>query len=168
LSELGQHLDQAYAFHGHLHTKKSVLIDGGTAERWREFLLMNLLGDASRPMADQILATLQEHPELGLVFPDDPGCLGWTDNRTHAESLAARLQLQPLPEAINFPVGTMFWARRGALSKLYQLDLSWDDYPAEPLGYDGTMLHAIERLLPQICLASGQHYGLTHVPGFSR
>jgi len=168
LSELGQHLDQAYAFHGHLHTKKSVLIDGGTAERWREFLLVNLLGDAGRPMADQILATMQEHPDLGLVFPDDPGCLGWTDNRTHAESLATRLQLPPLPEAINFPVGTMFWARRGALSRLYQLGLSWDDYPAEPLGYDGTMLHAIERLLPQICLASGQRYALTHVPGFSR
>jgi hypothetical protein len=30
------------------------------------------------------------------------------------------------------------------------------------------MLHAIERLLPQICLASGQRYAVTHVPGFSR
>ena len=168
LSELGQHLDQTYAFYGHLHTKKSVLIDGGTAARWREFLLVNLLGDAARPMADQILAAMQEQPDLGLVFPDDPHCLGWSENRTQAEALARRLQLQPLPDVINFPMGTMFWARRGALSRLYQLGLSWDDYPSEPLGYDGTMLHAIERLLPQICLASGQQYALTHVPGFSR
>jgi len=168
LSELGQHLDQAYSFHGHLHTKKSVLIDNGIAARWREFLLINLLGDASRQMADRILAAMQSNSNLGLVFPDDPGCLGWTKNREQAEALAERLALKSLPEEINFPVGTMFWARQGALSSLYQLGLEWNDYPPEPLGYDGTILHAIERLLPQICLASGNQYALTHVPGFSR
>ena len=168
LSELGQELDRRYAIHGHLHTKKSVLIAGDTAARWREFLLVNLLGDAERPMADQIVAALQADPNLGLVFPDDPGCLGWTENRPHADALAARLGLPPLPQAINFPVGTMFWARQGALRSLYELNLGWDDYPDEPLGYDGTLLHAIERLLPQVCLASGHGYAVTHVPGFSR
>ncbi len=168
ISELGQHLDRNYAFHGHLHTKKSLLIDGGTAARWREFLLTNLLGDTARPMADRILASMQADPQLGLVFPDDPGCLGWTNNRPHAESLAMRLGIVQLPEAINFPVGTMFWARQGALSRLYNLGLRWEDYPSEPLGYDGSMLHAIERLLPQICMANGQRYAVTHVPGFSR
>lgn len=168
LTKLGRHLDQAYSFHGHLHTKKSVLIDGGTAARWREFLLMNLLGDAGHPMTDCILAAMQANTDLGLVFPDDPGCLGWTENREQAEALAERLQLPPLPTAIFFPMGTMFWARQGTLSRLYQLGLRWDDYPAEPLGYDGTMLHAIERLLPQVCQASGQRCALTHVPGVSR
>ena len=168
LSEIGHHLDQTYAFHGHLHTKKSVLIDGGTAARWREFLLVNLLGDAARPMADQILSAMQADPELGLVFPDDPGCLGWNDNRPHAETLATRLGISHLPEAINFPIGTMFWARQGGLSRLYNLGLTWDDYPIEPVGYDGTVLHAIERLLPQICLVSGQRYAVTHVAGLSR
>lgn len=168
LSELGQQLDRDYTIHGHLHTKKSVLIDSGTAARWRDFLLTNLLGDAEQPMADTILAAINSDPDLGLVFPDDPGCLGWTENRAHAEALTERLQISKLPQAINFPVGTMFWARRGALTNLYNLGLSWDDYPEEPLGYDGTMLHAIERLLPQICMASGKRYAMTHVPGFSR
>lgn len=168
VSELGLHLDQHYAFHGHLHTKKSVLIAGATAARWREFLLVNLLGESGTPMADRILAAMESNPEIGLVFPDDPGCIGWTENRSHGESLANRLGLPALPESINFPVGTMFWARQGALSQLYGLGLSWDDYPPEPLGYDGTMLHAIERLLPQVCLASGHGYAVTHVPGFSR
>ena len=168
LSELGCQLDRNYTMHGHLHTKKSVLIDGGVAAHWREFLLTNLLGTEEAPMADAILSAMHNNPELGLVFPDDPGCIGWTANRSHADALATRLQLGPLPEAINFPVGTMFWARQGALSSLYDLGLSWEDYPDEPLGYDGTMLHAIERLLPQICLASGMSYAMTHVPGFSR
>ena len=168
LTELGKTLDQNYEIYGHLHTKKSVLVDGGTATQWREFLLTNLLGDRAQPMADQILANLHNNPDLGLVFPDDPGCLSWTDNRQHAEALASRLELDPLPEAINFPVGTMFWARQGALSSLYELGLTWEDYPEEPIGYDGTMLHAIERLLPQICMANGKRYAMTHVPGFSR
>ena len=168
LSELGQELDRRYAFHGHLHTKKSVLIAGDTAAHWREFLLINLLGDAQRPMADRILSQLHQDSSLGLVFPDDPGCLGWTANRSAAEALAQRLELPPLPKAINFPVGTMFWARQGALRSLYALGLQWDDYPAEPVGYDGTMLHAIERLLPQVCLANGYRYAVTHVPGYSR
>ena len=169
LSELGLQLDRNYKIHGHLHTKKSVLIDGGTAARWREFLLTNLIGSQKHPMADIILSAMNnDDRNLGLVFPDDPGCLGWTDNYAHAETLARRLHLTSLPQAINFPVGTMFWARQGALSSLYNLELSWDDYPSEPLGYDGTMLHAIERLIPQICLASGKRYAVTHVPGFSR
>ena len=168
LTELGKTLDQNYEIHGHLHTKKSVLVDSGTATRWREFLLTNLLGDRAQPMADQILANLHNNPDLGLVFPDDPGCLSWTDNRQHAEALASRLDLDALPEAINFPVVTMFWARQGALSSLYELGLTWEDYPEEPIGYDGTMLHAIERLLPQICMANGKRYAMTHVPGFSR
>ena len=168
LSELGKDLDRNYLFHGHLHTKKSVLVDGGIAARWRSFLMTNLLGSAENPMLDRIAASMVRDPQLGLVFPDDPGCLGWTANRKHAETLAHRLGIEHLPEAINFPVGTMFWARQGALSKLYDLGLEWEDYPDEPIGYDGTMLHAIERLLPQICLANDMNYALTHVPGISR
>jgi hypothetical protein len=34
------------------------------------------------------------------------------------------------------------------LSPLIELNLQWDDYPLEPLPYDATFLHAIDRLLP--------------------
>ena len=155
ISELGHKLDRDYLIHGHLHTKKSVLIDGFVASRWRDFLLMNLLGTVGAPMLDQIAARFITDSNLGMVFPDDPGCLGWTTNRAEAERLALDLDIKHLPEAINFPVGTMFWARKGALKPLYELGLKWSDYPNEPLGYDGTMLHAIERLLPQICMKQG-------------
>lgn len=168
LTELGRHLDCRYSFYGHMHTKKSVHVCRDYARLWRRFLLSNLLGTAASRMADRILVSLQATPSLGLIFPDDPGCLGWTENHTHAETLARRMDLPPLPEAINFPTGTMFWARRGALSRLYDLRLTWDDYPEEPIGYDGTILHAMERLLPQICLASGYSYAMTHVPGCRR
>ena len=38
----------------------------------------------------------------------------------------------------------------------------------EPIGYDGTFLHAIERLLPSVCLDSGKKYALTRVDNKNR
>ena len=51
------------------------------------------------------------------------------NNYTEANKLASRLNIKSLPRSINFPVGTMFWAKKGALKNLYNLDLDWDDYP---------------------------------------
>ena len=107
-------------------------------------------------------------PTLGLVFPDDPNVVGWTGNLPFAEDIGARLGLRDFPVEFNFPVGTMFWARPGALAPLMGLGMQWDDYPAEPLGYDGTKLHAIERLVPFVARASGFRCAVTHVPGVTR
>ena len=62
----------------------------------------------------------------------------------------------------------MFWAKKGALSKLFERAYTWEDYPIEPIGYDGTMLHAIERLLPAITKQNGYTYKMTYIPGVSR
>ena len=67
-----------------------------------------------------------------------------------------------------FPVGTMFWARSKALRKLFELHLTWSDYPEEPLPYDGTMLHAIERLLPFVTEDAGYAFVTTFLEDHSR
>jgi lipopolysaccharide biosynthesis protein len=61
----------------------------------------------------------------------------------------------------------MFWARTCALTRLIELNLGWNDYPQEPLPYDGTLLHAIERLLP-LTLPVGLHAATTNVTGVTR
>ena len=43
--------------------------------------------------------------KLGIVFPCDPTCVGWTKNRYAAEELAKRLGIPYLPN--NY--GNMFW-----------------------------------------------------------
>ena len=53
-----------------------------------------------------------------------------------------------LDKNLNFPVGTMFWCRSEKLSTLINMELTWNDYPKEPIPIDGTMLHAIERIIP--------------------
>ena len=41
-------------------------------------------------MADKIVHAMNTHKKLGLVFPDDPTCVGWTNNYTEANKLASR------------------------------------------------------------------------------
>jgi len=137
-------------------------------EYWRIFMLENALG-GEHSMMDTILAALDSSPELGLVFPDDPYVIGWGANRPFAESLATRLHISlPLPKAINFPIGSFFWGRSAALNKLRELRLQWEDYPAEPAPPDGSVLHAVERLLPFIVDEAGYKLAVTHVPGVTR
>jgi lipopolysaccharide biosynthesis protein len=86
--------------------------------------------------------------------------------RKIAEGLAARKGIkEPLPPFFDFPVGTMFWARTAALKPLFNLKLGWSDYPEEPLPNDGTILHALERLLPFVAQHAGYRLAVTHVPG---
>lgn len=71
-------------------------------------------------------------------------------------------------EHLNFPVGSMFWARTDALNPLFNLNLNWEDYPEEPLPHDGSMLHAIERLLPLVIKHAGYESAVTYVEDISR
>ena len=168
VTHLGSHLESNYDIYGHIHTKKSVGIDRIAARKWRYFLYQNLLGSQDINMMDIIVKTLMEEKTLGLVFPDDPYCIGWSSNRGIAENLAKKLEINVLPRSFEFPVGTMFWAKSKALSRLYNLNLKWDDMPKEPLNYDGTILHAIERLIPIIAECEGYKYKMTNVNAITR
>ena len=150
---------------GHIHSKRSLLIgDGDLGNAWREFIWQHLLGNRY-PMMDRIVAAFESDPALGLVFPSDPHLNGWDDNRDQAAKLATRMGWNaPLPDAFDFPLGTMFWARCDALAPLLNLGFTWDDYPDEPLPYDGTILHALERLLPLSAQLADFSFAVTHVP----
>jgi glycosyltransferase involved in cell wall biosynthesis len=169
LTGLRGRLSVGYDVIGHVHGKRSPLDgDSQTGERWREFLWSNLIGSKA-PMMDIILARFARDETLGIVFPDDPNIVSWGDNREIAERLMARMSLQVLlPTHFDFPIGTMFWARPAALKSLFDLALVWNDYPPEPVPYDGTILHAIERLLPFVARSAGYGYATTHVPGITR
>jgi lipopolysaccharide biosynthesis protein len=76
--------------------------------------------------------------------------------------------MSPLPPYIDFPAGTMFWARTAALKPLFDLGLGGEDYPREPAAQDGTILNAIERLLPSVVRHAGYRFATTHVSGVTR
>jgi len=169
LTTFGKTLIHNYDLVGHLHSKKTATFnDSSIGNTWLVFLLENLLG-GQHAMADKIISHMTSDRSLGLVFPDDPSVIGWAGNGAPAASLADSLGLGELPKGhFNFPVGTMFWARTEALRPLVELDLGWNDYPSEPLPYNGTMLHAIERLLPFVAEKAGYRSAVTQVPGVTR
>jgi glycosyltransferase involved in cell wall biosynthesis/predicted O-methyltransferase YrrM len=165
----GNILSGGYEIVGHFHGKRTLSLDDRTiGDVWRNFLWQNLLGER-HPMADIVLAHFRDNPHLGLVFPEEPNLCGWDQNLKMASDLAQRMGMAlPLPTFLDFPVGTMFWARTSALKPLFDLGLRWNDYPEEPAPFDGTLLHAIERLLPLVSGHAGFGYATTHIKGVAR
>ena len=165
-------LTDRYEIIGHLHSKRSLFslntADPTLGDRWREFLWQNLLGDRW-PMMDIILSRFAADDRLGIVFAEDTHFCDWDGNLDIAKDLAKRMGLkETLPPFFDFPVGTMFWARAQALRRLFELRLEWNDYAPEPLPFDGTIVHALERLLPFISSDAGFRFATTHVRGVTR
>ncbi len=168
LSALGESLLSGYDIVGHFHGKRSLHVDAQIGDRWRTFLWEHLVG-GEFAMLDVVQAAFAEDEGLGLVFAEDAYLGGWDDNRACADQLAQCMGLAlPLPNHFDFPVGTMFWARTAALKPLFDLRLAWDDYPEEPLPVDGTILHALERLLPFSADKAGFRYATTYVKSAMR
>ena len=140
----------------HVHSKRSV--HDAQLHGWGEFLLENLLGSAD--IVRSIFEIFSRCPNVGLVSsqhfePLRPG-LGWGDNFELAAGLAARMGVAiSRGQRIDFPSGSMFWARSAALQPLLDLRLATDDFPPELGQLDGTLAHAIERLYYFGCERAG-------------
>lgn len=170
LTGFGAGLVRGYDLIGHVHTKRSALLsDRGAADRWVRFLYENMIGGVrGGAMMDRIVAAFMRDERLGIVFPADPNILAWSANERAARQFASRLEIKDLPEFFDFPIGTMFWTRAASLEPFVALDLGWDDYPSEPLPYDGTSLHVIERLFGIVAESRGLDVAVTHVAGITR
>jgi glycosyltransferase involved in cell wall biosynthesis len=162
-----------YDIVGHFHSKKSLDAKESSdtnavrGDGWRYFLWETLVG-GEYAMLDLAAAVFASKPSVGLLMAEDPHLVGWGENRANAEALAKRMGITiPKADFFDFPIGAMFWYRPDALKPLFELGLHWDDYPSEPAPYDGTILHAIERLIPFVVNESGYDVCSLRVPGVS-
>ncbi|MDQ2701776.1 MAG: polysaccharide biosynthesis protein [Pseudomonadota bacterium] len=152
----------------HLHSKKS-LYTGRRRDDWRGYLLESLLG--SRARIAWILGMFQADPRLGLVYPDTfeqmpPWAHAWLRNAETGAEFAGRLGFQIDPDAMfDYPVGSMFWIRVDALRPLLDLGLATEDFPAESGQTDGTLQHALERLVAPVTLQHGYRFGILPADG---
>lgn len=140
----------------HLHTKWSP--HESRLVGWRGYLLDTLLGSPS--IIHGVFEAFARAPRLGILAPQHIDQLRpwitWGENHAQAEDLAARMGF-PLPRAapLDFPAGSMFWARSAALRPLLDLRLDFDDFQSEAGQTDGTLAHAIERLYYLVCERAG-------------
>jgi lipopolysaccharide biosynthesis protein len=154
-----------YDYFAHVHTKKSANSnDIGNA--WRKYLIKGLF-DSSNNRIQKILGLLETY---GLVYPqkfpliDVQNCQ-WGDNLPAANQLCATMHI-PLPDPgyIEFPVGSMFWAKTAALKPLLEHPFALEDFEIEAGQTDHTIMHAIERSLTLICLTQGYPVALLRNP----
>ena len=145
-----------YEYVLHLHTKSSP--HESRLVGWRGYLLETLLG--SPEVVRGIFEAFAQAPRLGMLAPQHIDELRpwvrWGDNFVAAELLAARMGF-PLPRRapLDFPSGSMFWARSAALRPLLDVHLDFADFPEECGQTDGTLAHSIERLYFLVCEQAG-------------
>jgi predicted HAD superfamily hydrolase len=153
-----------YDYVCHLHSKKS-LFTGHDQYGWRKYLFKSLLGSSNHIRT--IFGLFEEDKRVGVVYPSTYKLMpywahSWLSNRQSAGHLGDRLGLAfALTRYVDFPVGSMFWARTKALQPLFTAGIDYDDFHAEPMPNDGTISHAIER---SICLvARSQGFSFTEI-----
>ncbi|MDM0017560.1 rhamnan synthesis F family protein [Variovorax saccharolyticus] len=131
----------------HLHSKESS--HHPLLQHWREYLLLTLAG--SPEVVRSIFGAFAAAPELGMIAPQHYEPMrqwgSWGGNFRKAADLARRMGLTLDDHAaLDFPSGSMFWARTSALKPLLELELAAQDFEPEAGQIDGTLAHAIERL----------------------
>jgi len=150
-----------YDFFGHFHTKKNIEI--GFGDEWRSYLLNNLIKKNS---IIDIMGLFLSNSNLGIIYPpmykDVCNVIKSVGDPPFQEldKVNNFLVRIGLPEINNcnevlFSAGTMFWYRPIALKKLFCKDLSFNDFPEEPIGINGTLAHAIERLPSYVASNAG-------------
>lgn len=148
-----------------LHTKKSPhRVDG---EQWRKELFDKLL---SKQFMMKAKLELVSGVSLGLAAPAEhvvPMSYYWGSNQLNMESLCRRIGCDnPIFEDAEFVAGTMFIATKALLNALLGIGMSESEFELEAGQVDGTMAHAIERMIGFLChvndykiLKYGDEYG---------
>jgi GT2 family glycosyltransferase/F0F1-type ATP synthase membrane subunit b/b' len=140
----------------HLHSKQSN--HATVLHRWRHHILENLLGTPETIRS--IFAIFNHHPQLGMVaaahFEPVRHWVNWGNNLEAATALCNRMGISINPAGVlDFPSGSMFWARSAALRPLLDLRLGFDDFPVEKGQTDATLAHTVERLYFLACEKAG-------------
>jgi GT2 family glycosyltransferase len=140
----------------HLHSKQHD--HASVLSRWRHHLLENLVGTPDT--VSSVFDLFARLPELGMVaaqhFEPMRHCVDWGHNLKCAIALGQRMGIEiESGGVLDFPSGSMFWARSAALRPLLDLGLAFEDFPAEQGQRDGTPADAIERLYFMVCEKAG-------------
>lgn len=133
----------------HCHTKRSVHVHNSFASGWRDSMLISTL---SHDITFENVLPLFSQPSTALIFPWPHQFvahnMNWGANYSTC-SMLMNLIATPTPRYtyLYFPAGSFFWMRASLLRPLLELDLRFSDFNPEPLPNDGSLAHALERIL---------------------
>ncbi len=137
-----------------LHGKRSTYHADGDA--WCRKLLDKLLAPER---AAHIATAFRDDVTLGLVHAEghlQPLAEYMGANQDNVDYLTRRLGIPaPAAEYGSFITGSMFWLRPAALRPLLDAQLGVDEFEPEAGQIDGTLAHAVERVLGLVVQTSG-------------
>ena len=145
----------------HVHSKKSKHMPKFRSEKWSTALFEGLL---NRERIDAALRIMQENEDVPLYYPTAEKVLSrtsynWSNNANFAKSLIMKLGYSFVDARFPYPAGGMFMCSPWLLQQLRNLNLTLRDFPAEPIPVDGSIAHALERIVGYV-----PHYlGLKHL-----
>lgn len=172
LVEVAKYVEQ-YEYICFLHDKKekNPRLKKDT-DIWKYGMWTNMIGTKNH--IHKVVDFLDKNQQVGLLVPPAPvgeyytGWFGplWCNNYNNTVNLAKSLKLNvPIEENKNpTSIGTIFWARTKALKKLFERKWYYNDFVEEPLPDNGTLSHAIERVIGYVVEDSGYkvYYLLTN------
>lgn len=140
----------------YMHGKRSA--HANVLSPWRHFLLESLLGTPQ--VVTSVLHAFEQNPNLGMIaaqhFEPMRQWLTWGGNFPTAQKLAAKMGFTlDERDPLDFPAGSMFWARTLALKPLLDIGLKTEDFDVESNQIDATLAHAIERIFFHACEHEG-------------
>lgn len=143
-----------------LHSKKS--LHRGDGDLWRQTLIAQLLPQGTE--LGQLISALTQYPSMGLVAPDGnvlniQRYIGsnqpWVERLVNELGGSAEWLQQARPW---FAAGTMFWFKPQSIQSLLLCpSIQQDEFELESGQIDGTLAHAIERVLGCTTLLDGYH-----------
>ena len=149
-------LEDRYDLVCRLHTKKTPHLASSRAGGFKRHMFENLLN--SPGYTANVLDMFQDRPWIGVAVPPiihiSYGTLGhaWYANKGRAENIARQLKLNIHldPDTPVGAFGGMYWFRPKALRKLFAHPWKWTDFEPEPYPLDGSLGHALERLITYV------------------
>ena len=140
ISQLG------YKYLCKIHTKKSPHIPIG--RDWGEDMLSKLIGSSN--IIQKIKKAFDEHPDWGIIAPYGhvvPWNYYWQENVAKVTELARAIGAPFENFDFCYVAGSMFWFRPESLFPIFKAGILPQDFEIEKGQVDGTLAHAIERLM---------------------
>ena len=129
-----------------LHTKRST--HRGDGEAWRRDLLDRLVAPSRIRL---LVEAFEQRADLGVIAPEghvQPLDYFWGANEQRVRQLCTRIGIPaPATETDTFVAGSMFWIRLESLRPVLDAHLDDWEFEQERGQIDGTMAHAVERVI---------------------
>lgn len=154
-------IDKDYSVVCKIHTKKG---HDANAAIWRRSMLDSLIG--TRSNFDQVVSAFTADPVLQIAGPGSfyqSVKLMMYGNRTNLEKTFRRIYGYSLPnEDWGFFMGTMFWVRPSALSRLAYYSKELVEETEHDVRQDGQVVHSLERIFGLIPVINNAKIGLLY------